>query len=553
MAVLASAALVGPAAYAQVPPQPNPPLPGGSCGLRVALLVDASSSIFMAGAENPELVRDGATTLLRALRGTSSVASVVSFRNNAVTELPPTDLADATGFRRAVQAVDGIRFDEGTFGDPGAGTNWEAAFRAARLRGGATPGALDLVVILTDGNPNRYGLAVDRQASSGSVDFDPRALDAGVTEADELRRSGTRIVAVGVGDVRDASLRAVSGPDRGQDWFLGDFAAVAGAVGRVATEVCGARVLVEARVDGAPLVGVPFTLTTPGGDVVERRTAVDGTAAFAVAATAGRLRLTGRPDQGDAELASAMCTSNDRPLDAPVDLDAAAVVLDAPGTDVVACVFAYELALLAGGGPGAEKPTAAASVPECAGYSNEGAALTPLSTIRLYAGLRRSICEEALRSGISELLLAVTVQHEGYDRSKLVQGRFDKWIENQFTLPIPFVGKNDTVGIGQMRPDLALRLAQEYLDGYEDTGEDAIRRQLVYDTAFALRMAALYLAELQRDHDLSDRNTFITYAFGAERIVDLRRTDFEGPQAAPRGRRYDQLAREILARGENFE
>ncbi|MGH9154595.1 MAG: vWA domain-containing protein [Acidimicrobiales bacterium] len=203
--------------------------------------MDASSSIFMAGAENPDLMRSGATTLLQALRGTASVASVISFRNNAVTELPPTDLEGPAGFRRAVQSVEGIEFDEGTFGDPGAGTNWEAAFRAARLRGGGGRGAVDLAVIVTDGNPNRYGRPVDDVPSPESVDFDPRALDAGVAEANALRRAGTRVVAVGVGDVRAPSLQAVSGPTEGEDWFVGDFAAVAGSVGRVAATVCGTR------------------------------------------------------------------------------------------------------------------------------------------------------------------------------------------------------------------------------------------------------------------------------------------------------------------------
>ncbi|MGH9157252.1 MAG: hypothetical protein ACRD1K_15765 [Acidimicrobiales bacterium] len=35
----------------------------------------------------------------------------------------------------------------------------------------------------------------------------------------------------------------------------------------------------------------------------------------------------------------------------------------------------------------------------------------------------------------SELLLTVTIRHEGYNRGKLVPGRIDKWIENQCTLP----------------------------------------------------------------------------------------------------------------------
>lgn len=530
---------------------PNPPLQRGGCGLGVVVLVDASSSIFMAGAENPDLMRAGAVTLLQALRGTASTAAVISFRNNAVTELPPTSLEDGAGFRRAVQAVDGIDFDRGTFGDPAAGTNWDAAFRAARTRGTNAEGATDLVVILTDGNPNRYGQPVDDRPRPTTPDFDPRALDAGVAEADDLRRAGTRVVAVGVGDVRAPSLQAVSGPVRGEDWFVGDFSAVADAVGAVATDVCGRRVAVEARVDGAPLSGVSFSLDAGSGGPSRRRTNPEGTASFIVPPGANQTTLTGAPTQGAAELATIDCTRNDRPFDASVDLGRGEVVLPTTDSGVVACGYGYELnPALAG--PGARRGDPLPASPACDRYRDEGTALTPASTIRLYDGLRRTICEEALRFAISELLLAVTIQHEGYNRSKLVQGRIDKWIENQFTIPLPFLGKNDTVGLAQMRPNLALRLARRYLDGFEDVSEDAVRRMLVYDSAFAVRMAAAYLSELQREAALTDRQTFITYAFGAELIEELRRRDFAGTEAVRRGRRYDQLAREILDRGEGF-
>ncbi|MGH9157244.1 MAG: hypothetical protein ACRD1K_15715 [Acidimicrobiales bacterium] len=221
---------------------------------------------------------------------------------------------------------------------------------------------------------------------------------------------------------------------------------------------------------------------------------------------------------------------------------------------VVSCTYRYEQnpARRDGAGDGDEGRSTPAN-PQCEGYRDTGAALAPTSTIRLYVGLRRTICEQALRFGISELLLAVTVQHEGYNRSKLVQGRIDKWIENQFTLPVPFIGSNDTVGVGQMRPDLARRLAREYLDGYDDISEDAIRRLLVYGTSFAVGMAAAYLSESQRDLTLSDRQAFITYAFGEDQIRRLRQSGFEGEDGAPRGRRYDRLAGEILDRGEGFE
>lgn len=547
LAVVLTAGLLSPAAsLAQVQSEPNPPLRQGKCGVRVVLLVDTSSSIYMAGSGNPALMRSGAKTLLQALQGTSSVASVVSFRNNAVTELPPTDLREPSGYRRAVQAVEGIQFDQGSFGDPAAGTNWEAPLRAARLRAAGADGPPELVVILTDGNPNRYGSPGDRQPSSASVDFDPRALDAGVVEANSLRKGGTRVVAVGVGDVREESLRAVSGPEQGRDWFVGDFAAVARSVATVATELCGTRVLARARIDGAPAGEWLFTLKDGAGGSTDRRTGPDGSVFFVASARAASttVTLSSRETQDGADLATIGCSRNDKAFDVPPDaVSTARVVLEVSPTEVLSCTFDYER------DPGATPGDPEASVqgePECAKYDDKGAAVTPLSTIRLYVGLRRTICEEALRFHVTPLLIATTIQHEGYNRSKLVQGRFDKWIENNVRI------KNETVGVGQMRPDLARRLAQKHFDVYDSLSEDAIRHKLVYDTPFAVRMSAAYLSELQTTHGLTDRETFIAYAFGAGNIAELRRTDFAGKKAKSRGQKYDELTKEIIERGEDF-
>ncbi len=176
------------------------------------------------------------------------------------------------------------------------------------------------------------------------------------------------------------------------------------------------------------------------------------------------------------------------------------------------------------------------------------AAVTPLSTIRrLYVGLRRTICEEALRFHVSPLLIATIIQHEGYTRSMLVQGRFDKWIENN----VQIGGKNKSVGVGQMRPEVA-RPARKYFDIYDDLDEEAIRHKLVYDTPFAVRMAAAYLSELQTTYGLTDREAFITYAFGARSIAVLCRTDFAGKKAKSRGQKCDELTKEIIERGEDF-
>ena len=119
--------------------------------------------------------------------------------------------------RVVTRAIQAIQFDQFGVG-PEAGTNWEAAFRAV-----VPVPNLDLAVIVTDGRPNRYATAIDSLLASGPADVDPLALDAAVAVADQLRGRGTRLVAVGIGDVRVDALQAVCGPEQGRDWFVGDF------------------------------------------------------------------------------------------------------------------------------------------------------------------------------------------------------------------------------------------------------------------------------------------------------------------------------------------
>lgn len=174
----------------------------------------------------------------------------------------------------------------------------------------------------------------------------------------------------------------------------------------------------------------------------------------------------------------------------------------------------------------------------CEKYENKGAARTPLSTIRLYKQFHNTICQEGNRFDISPLLIAVTIQHEGYNRSKLVQSDWDRELEFR-ALP------NETVGVGQMYPHVALRLARKYFDRYEQLTESQVRRKLCFDSEFATQMVAAYLFELKSEHGLTDKEAFITYGFGADDLPELRRTRFKGKMASKRREVYDSLVERI--------
>jgi hypothetical protein len=158
---------------------------------------------------------------------------------------------------------------------------------------------------------------------------------------------------------------------------------------------------------------------------------------------------------------------------------------------------------------------------------------------KLYREQQKQICQQAVRFNISPTLIAITLQHEGRNRARFSSNDAGKNTEyNAWAL-----GENSSVGNGQMHPDLAGWLSWNY-DNLEISDGEAARR-LIWDASFATHMTAAYLSDLKVPNKLSDRETFITYAFGQDQLDELRRTGFSGPQASGRGKTYDDLFSEI--------
>lgn len=91
---------------------------------------------------------------------------------------------------------------------------------------------------------------------------------------------------------------------------------------------------------------------------------------------------------------------------------------------------------------------------------NSGDARVPWNEPKVYRQLEYDICVAAMRFGISPILLAILLQYEGSGRTRWMQSSIDKWVEENVH---PF-GKNETIGPGQMRPDLAAELSREFDD-----------------------------------------------------------------------------------------
>ena len=193
----------------------NPPLPGGACGLRVTIVVDASASI------DTGAVRSSLSAIVDAFVDTGSTLAVVEFSSAADVRIGATPL-DAS----SRDAFDGYiaGFSAGGSSNLGAGLAAAAA------------GSPDLTVVVTDGVVNAGG------ANPGEE------LAFAVEQANQLKAVGSRIVAIGVGNTDSATLAAISGPAAGSDYSVGGANAIVAGLGSAASDGCAPAVVAAADI-----------------------------------------------------------------------------------------------------------------------------------------------------------------------------------------------------------------------------------------------------------------------------------------------------------------
>lgn len=165
----------------------NPPLPS-TCGLDVAVVMDASGSIAPVDFTRQKVAAKGLVTVLE---GTPSGAGIYFFASDAQSSnaLSLTSIASNAGANTVRNHIDGVVQTGGT-------TNWAAGFSQV------PNGTYDVIVFITDGYPND--------------------LSAGVAQADLHKTAGTTVLAVGVGFANESALQAISGPVKDSDYFLID-------------------------------------------------------------------------------------------------------------------------------------------------------------------------------------------------------------------------------------------------------------------------------------------------------------------------------------------
>lgn len=193
------------------------------CGMNVGMVVDVSSSIGNSGAQG-QLV-DVMDSFVDALRGTPSSVALLTFG----TDSPATGFGPNTGLQSVATTTDAdaVKAQYASWRTrswPTNYTNWDRGMAAAAAMNApaGSPGHLDLVLFITDGNPTVYGAnplgsgSTPTDGNSGYTRF--RELGNGLASANLVKSQGTRILAFGVGsgmgDPNTAyNLRTISGRD----------------------------------------------------------------------------------------------------------------------------------------------------------------------------------------------------------------------------------------------------------------------------------------------------------------------------------------------------
>lgn len=239
-----------------LPPADRNPDLTAHCGtLRVMLVLDESASINDA---DVSLIKRAAEHFVAGLDGTGTELAITGFAVGARNLMPYTLVDDAT-----VREFDDAIATFATTGVPlsRSGTNWDDAFRLIKSDD-ESEGPANLVLFMTDGNPNTVGTPPDHSNPSENTAGWAAATPISIDSANLVKSDGSRIFAIGLGAVLDnpaseARLKAVSGnsefgpaPDRNPDFFTADwtvstdFAAFRGILATIVSRLCGSSLII---------------------------------------------------------------------------------------------------------------------------------------------------------------------------------------------------------------------------------------------------------------------------------------------------------------------
>ncbi len=338
----------------------NPPL-GQSCGLDIGLVVDRSGSVSSSEMSD---MKTALTNFANAFDGTPTVFSLTSFATNST--------LNRAFSRTPTQMAGDISTDIPASGD--GNTNWDSGLARSYGSFDPRPAKADLMVIATDGSPNRWGYPV----TDPTFDWDLGLANA-IGRANTIKTAGTRIVVVGIGeDTFDPAtpaeklekMKDISGPNvaytpgaitTSTDVIkVTDFTGIGAALASYASELCGGKILVQKQFDtngdGTPdidgstpnalLAGYTFDVNGSPSNPLPQITTNTGALEFNVdAGTYSVVEQTPLP--ANTKLVSATCNQPDQ----NVNLETRTVSnLSMPEESTISCTFVngYDTAAISG-------------------------------------------------------------------------------------------------------------------------------------------------------------------------------------------------------------
>jgi len=200
-------ALYDPGEDGDVSPDANPAFPQ-QCGADVMLVLDDSASL---SSQNLTDMKTAANNTVETLRSSDAVSGVgvISFSQpitasgseGADTEVPITRLDSSSDAQTVKNGIGGI-----SLAGSESATNWEAALLEASQSENDGDGDVpnenlnkpaDIVIIISDTNPNFYGYPGQTSNDNSSTSFnEPR--EAATFAANVLKNESTRVIGVGI-------------------------------------------------------------------------------------------------------------------------------------------------------------------------------------------------------------------------------------------------------------------------------------------------------------------------------------------------------------------
>lgn len=330
-------------------PVANPAL-GQSCGLDIGLIVDTSGSM---DANDMASLKTALKSFAGAFVGTPTQLSLTQFNTNS---------SVVQGFTSNISTIQS-KIDNAIPSSGNGNTNWDSGLQRSASTFDPRVDKSNLIVIATDGSPNRYGYP------SATSTFDwTQGLNAAITTANTIKNSGTRIVTIGIGadptdpnyPNTDYKLKDISGPNMVTDPAnitvdtdvikINDFSHIGDAFANFAKALCGGKILVQKQFDtngdgqadvtsSDPLLnGWTFDVNGTASDPAAQVTTTSGALQFDNVLSGTNYSVVETQKDGT-RLASATCVNGNQPV-GTVDLAKSQVTgLDMGTDDTISCTF----------------------------------------------------------------------------------------------------------------------------------------------------------------------------------------------------------------------